>query len=79
MSIFMKFETRRDEILKFYKICRPLAEILKFSERERIYGRGRNREKFHTPFYTAFARPKRLIERKLIRPGSISDPPARRR
>ena len=56
MSIFMKFETLRDEILKFYEIYRP-AEILKFSKRERIYGRARNREKFCTQFYAAFACP----------------------
>lgn len=57
MSIFMKFKTRRDEILKFYEIYRPPAKILKFSERERIYGRAINRDKFRAPFYAAFARP----------------------
>jgi len=57
MSIFMKFETLRDEILKFYEIYRPPAKILKFSERERIYGRAINRDKFRAPFYAAFARP----------------------
>ena len=53
MSIFIKFETLRDEVLKFYGIFRPPAEILKFSERERITG-ARNREKFRALFYTAF-------------------------
>ena len=52
----MKFKTLRDEILKFYKIYRPPAEILKFNERERIYGRARNREKFYALFYAAFTR-----------------------
>lgn len=55
-----KFHPRRDEILKFYEIYRSPAEILKFSERERIYGRTRNREKFRALFYAAFACPQRL-------------------
>ena len=61
----MKFKTLRDEILKFYKICRPPAEILKFSERKRITG-ARNREKFRAPFYAAFAHPQRLPKRRLF-------------
>ena len=61
-----KFNPRRDEILKFYEIYRPLAEILKFSGRGRSYGRTRNREKFCALFYAAFTRPQRLPKRRLF-------------
>lgn len=55
-----KFHPRRDEI------CRPLAEILKFSERGRIYERARNREKFCALFYAAFTYPQRVPKRSLF-------------